>query len=256
MEGIDAGSYRVDVELRGVPDSPEQKLNLAAGEVRRVDLPLPAGRISGQVKDKDTDEPVAGVQVLLERYVEEDAPEDQTESRVMAVSISAVTSGDGGGDSIRAISIGGGAAEPIVTDAEGRYEIPHVKEGKYILVATGGGYARKERGPVEVDEGETTKNQDIDVERGYRVSGVLKNASTGKPVSFMPVFLEKRDEKTKEWIPTESMGFAQEDGSFEFKDLKSGDYKLKVQSPEFRGEMEIFLTRKDLDKLELLLSAP
>jgi 5-hydroxyisourate hydrolase-like protein (transthyretin family) len=251
MEAIDAGSYSVDVELRSVPDSPSEDVTLVAGEQRRIDFELPAGRITGRVTDGDTDKPVAGIQINLERYQEEDT-EEEAEGQTMIISVNAVTTSGGGGESIQAFSISGGA-EPIVTDAEGYYAIPHVMAGEYTVVASGNGYARKDKGPVQVEEGETTANQDLAVERGYRVSGILKDGNTGASISFMPVFLDARDDKTKEWVQTESMAFAQDDGSFEFADLKSGNYKLRALDDHYKGEMEIFLTHKDLADLEFNL---
>jgi protocatechuate 3,4-dioxygenase beta subunit len=259
FQGLEPSQYRVQVELKGLPDPLEEKVDLEPGAVLHRDFLLPSGRISGRVTDADTGKPVAGMRIALERYQEEEEEEAPRERRQvrMAFMTSTSSTGDGAGG-IQSLSITGGGIPPAITDQDGRYVIRYIKDGAYSLIVSGEEYAKVKHEPVKVSEGRETARQHIKVERGYSMEGQLLDATTGEPVSFFPVDCipaegGEEESESGQGEPTDM------EGRFKFTGLRPGKYLLKVnegitlgyneQTLAYSGSMEVTLKEEDLKDL-------
>lgn len=247
FKDVPPGDYTVRLDLKGMPEPLEHDVSLGAGGHGTRDFALPSGRVSGTVTDRFTGDPVAGAAVTLETYTEEEeSPGEQSHSGVVFM---AVTNSVDSGGSMNTISITGGGAEKVETDENGRYEIRFVKDGNYRVVASGGGYSRGEKAPVDVSEGRTTKGQDLELERGYTLSGTIVNAATGKPVAFCPYNHTRMDEEEEETIISSTVSGG--DGTFTVNDLKPGTYLLQVDGDEYKGSREVIIKDRDVKEIEL-----
>lgn len=251
FEHLEAGSYKVRLDLPGINEHPEEEVSVEAGFETRKDFDLPTGRVSGRITDAATGRPAPGVKVSLGRpAADEDPAEGEPGRRVEIQMVSVFKSQDDG--EVETITMSGGGMQPTLTDENGCYVIRFVKDGVYAVVASGGGYAKCELSPVEVKEGRETSGQDMALQQGYNVSGRLKNAATGDPISHV-VFSCVKLEGGEEIDSTEDTVFAQGDGSFEIRDLDPGLYRLKMDSDRYKGSKEFSLKKGSLKNLEFLV---
>jgi hypothetical protein len=253
---LEAGDYKVQVDLAGHPDPLVQKAKLEPGFKLQKDFGLPSGRITGRVIDDDTGKPVAGLKVSLEKYKQEEAEKGEEQSEVrMAIVTTSVSAGAGGGG-MQTLSITGGGIPPVETDDEGRYVIRYVKEGEYSVVVSGARYAEARKAPVKVEEGEECGNQNLKVLKGYAISGTLVDAVTGEAISFFPLSCRVAEVEEGE-EGSEKGGSAEQDGSFRFTGLRPGKYVLSVNSSisiggedgtsSYSGSLEVNLLEEDLE---------
>ncbi|MFH2002229.1 MAG: carboxypeptidase-like regulatory domain-containing protein, partial [Planctomycetota bacterium] len=259
FENLMPGEYTVRLDLKGLSQGVEETVTLEEGGKATKDFALPTGRVSGKLTNLTTGKPVEGVRVSLESYddkAEEEAPGgQQRQPRAMVANVMAFATstddGDGGGgmQTITMSNLGGGP-RPVVSDEKGYFEINHVANGKYKLIAEGGGFSKRERAPVEVKEGKERKGQDIELSQGFNVSGTILDSETNDPLSFMAFSWGKLGSEDK--IDGEpERDFIQQGGRFALKDLEPGKYRVEVDSNEYKGSRDFTVVDKDLDNLQV-----
>jgi protocatechuate 3,4-dioxygenase beta subunit len=250
FKDVPPGDYTVRLDLRGLPEPLKQEITLGPGGHGTRDFSLPSGRVTGRITDRFTGAPVVGAAVTLETFTEAKETGERQEARFQFVAVTSSADSSGG---MNTISITGGGAEKVETDADGCYEIRFVKDGNYRVVASGGGYSRGEKAPVEVNEGRTTKGQDLKLERGFTLSGTIVDAATGKAVSFCPYSYFRKDDEEGEM--TMSSTVSQGDGTFSVGDLKPGVYIVEATGDEYKGSREFIIKDRDVKEVEFEVTA-
>ena len=236
VSGLDGGDYEISVkdaqgqilawahpDDRDYPRAP-LRVSLREGEAREgVDLRVEArdGVIRGLAKDPDGN-PAPDVWITAtpaalpvlpsrphapSRTPGKAAPRREVRRQVMAF----VTSeGDGGGGGFS------GALPPVLTDAEGRFEITGLRQGKYDLLAEGlHGTARGFAQGVE-----TGTDVVVQLHSLARIEGTV--VFGGKPVSEFRVELSGKDLRAKQ--------VRDQDGRFTLFRVDPGARRLEVSS--------------------------
>lgn len=250
FEKLLPGDYTVRLDLQGMSEGIDENVTVAEGGEETQDFKLPTGRVTGRITSLATGKPVEGVRVKLEKY--EEPQEGDGQPRRVVTQMMAFTTADSGGGGTQTITMSnvGGGAKPTVSDEDGHYEIRFVPDGKYKVVAEGGGYAKREREPVDVKEGKETGGQDLELSRGYNVSGTVHDAVTGDPISFTSfTWGPLGDDGAIKGDPNREL--LHQGGQFSLKDLKPGNYRLEVDSTEYEGSYDFTVGDKDLDGLSV-----
>jgi len=121
-------------------------------------------------------------------------------------------------------SIDAGVSAQARSDAEGRFTLRELDEGRYLLTGAREGFAQPR--PVVARAGEEAA---IDLTRGGRIDGVVREASSGRPVApFRLVVLRGG----RGWnLPVRTATVVDASGRFEITDLPPGPVVLLVSSP-------------------------
>jgi len=106
----------------------------------------------------------------------------------------------------------GGRIEP-----DGSYRIEHLQRGEWRVRAELPGTALYAEGVVQLEPGASEARLDLDMERGFELSGRVRR--NGAPVADAPIFLEG---------PKRTLGATDGAGRFRFQGLSAGTYKLLV----------------------------
>lgn len=179
-----------------IPAQPEVRLTLA----------LPRGAISGQVVNT-ANEPLGAVRVSL--YAD-------------------------GGTSTGTMS--GGKYTETMTEADGSYEIAHLRPGTYTVGAGGrpitaifddsGDYGREVRSGIQVKEGQRRTGIDFELDAAGAIVGHVRD-SAGQPVSGASLFVHDQDGILLERI---SLATTSGDGSFHYAGVAAGSYTVSARS--------------------------
>jgi protocatechuate 3,4-dioxygenase beta subunit len=211
LELTKPGRYLVTVQKMigtGQQQSYELLNEVPEAEEHEVEIELPLGGISGQVRGPDGS-PIQNARVSLNS----DGP---------------VSNG----------SFTGGNYAEIWTDDEGRYELVWLKPGSYTVAAGGsflggifgdGGeetFGRSVRRGIEVDEGEQVRGVDFRLERPGSISGRVSDAS-GAPVADAAIFLRDEEGNPLDRI---SMITTDSGGRFEYGGLEPGSYHVQART--------------------------
>jgi len=248
FEGLKPGSYRICAECRGLPESIEEDVVLTEGVVSRLDLNLPTGKVSGRITDSFTGAPLANINVSLKKAGNADET-NTISSSVGVYMVNAIGEGDDG-----ETFIFGGGPQKVKTDKDGYFVISFVKDGEYKLEGKGKGYSTGHR-DVTVEKGKESAHQDIKLSSGFTISGKVIDGATGKPAKFyVPLlYIKLKDGKDSEGEPEFINSFGR--GQFKIKNLKQGDYRIKVASEsEHTGSLDFNITNQDLENMEVIVS--
>lgn len=213
FEALAAGEFRLNAEMVGYSDSPEEAVILSEGGTLDLTLVIDPGAVlSGRVMD-DRGIAVEGATV---RVIEEAGTDDEM---------------------IQAQLFLGGALRSARTDFDGSYEIPGLSSGGYTLVAEKRGFARSVERGVYVDAGTT---QYFTLLPSAGLVGQVVDRATGDPVRDFDLSVTPRERDM-------SFGGAQEpvssaEGVFEREDLSPGTYDVSIRAAGFSGvSMEVEL---------------
>ena len=234
IAGLDAGAYQVSVsDARGQRLSEPTRVELAEREERTVDLSIKAldGVIRGVVLGPDR-RPAADVFVTAtpsrSLLAHRDPKAPRSESMMVVVS-----SGGGGGVPM------GGSMPPVVTGADGRFEIRGLREGDYDLVAEGlGGSARALSDKIATGSEVTIELVSLTALAGR----VTKN---GDPVKRFTVELTGPARFAR--------GFRTGDGSFRMPRLDPGRYQLRVRGGGGEASMDVDVAAGRTTEVEVAL---
>ncbi|MDF1798039.1 MAG: carboxypeptidase-like regulatory domain-containing protein [Planctomycetota bacterium] len=148
FDGVEPGDYTLTVTHASRVMPTEIDLVLVVGE-NTQDVDLPVAIIEGRVTRPDGT-PIAGVDVSVH------AAGGSSRSRTMSF----LVMDDGGSES--AVVVGDGAADPTVTDADGRYRLRGVQTGVELVVkAKHDEAAPAESDPLELADGQLEGGVDL-----------------------------------------------------------------------------------------------
>lgn len=137
---------------------------------------------------------------------------------------------------VTVLSADGAAVSGSYTDAAGAYSIGGLEAGQYRaeFAVFGGPYLREyfadarslqDATAIELVESEARGGVDAALEQGASISGVVRSAATGEPVSGANVGFGTNESYTE--VVTEL------DGSFRAQGLSAGSYSLTARAPGF-----------------------
>ncbi len=209
IEGVDAGEQTLTVKAKGAPLPTRGTLEVTAAIDNPCDIDLPGGAIAGRIVSADSGAGIAGLEVEAREIDADGATKSRT---AMAVSFSA----DGGGE-IQVIEGGSGR---VKTDDQGRFHMPYLPDGDYVVTVKGSGYIQLSRKPIEVREGRITRDVDFSLERGHTLD-VHIEGKTGSPYMLR---LSSIDDG-----PAVNETKGSRGGRASFPGLRAGLYKVSVQ---------------------------
>jgi hypothetical protein len=135
----------------------------------------------------------------------------------------------------------------IVSDADGWLVIPHFNTecpGEYRLRCE----CRTGYVPMEVALDPRQTEQEIPLTRGKVITGIINDATTGKPIAGMGVYAvyadcahPKPNRSWNEWFDAEAR--TDSEGRFRFSNLAEEDFTLHVRSDDFDDPHETVTTR-------------
>jgi len=132
------------------------------------------------------------------------------------------------------------------TGADGRYTIERLNAGKYLVVMNASGADYVTMGyhtvdnpdsatPVVVSMGQTTANIDFNLVAGGKITGVVKRASDGAPISGLSVYAFSTSDEFSSAFLGGFIGASstEADGSYAIKGLSAGSYQIEVRENLF-----------------------
>lgn len=193
------GSQAVAIHGRFAASNPV-KLVPVAGEVLRLQL-QPGALMQGMVVDSKA-MPVANAQVVVDQ-AQYDGP-----------------------------AVASPTLSPVLTGADGRFEIGRIRPGTFSLRADAPGKAPGFAKNARAAGGGTTGGLVLTLGAGATIKGRVTGKATGKPVAQARVAL-------LDAAPGQDAAHAMtdNDGRYEIKGVASGLHSLRVDHPEFRAEM-------------------
>jgi 5-hydroxyisourate hydrolase-like protein (transthyretin family) len=252
---LEQGKYDVRLDLTGLAEPPEETVTLTPGRITMQDFVLPSGRVSGRVMDAVTGDPISGVSISLKskKKAKKGGLFDSLFSESsMVISVDGKNMLDDGEDEAQAQLqfLGLGGPKPVATDKEGRYEIAFVADGEYSLAASCEGYAKNELDSVTVKAGVENAGLDLNLVPGFKVSGIVVEDATGKPLKLCSITCEKFDPVEKEWKKLKSIT-SKDLGKFAFNRLSPGSYRLTAKKKDLKNSLDFKLEGAGKDDLEL-----
>jgi hypothetical protein len=205
---VEPGTYTVYVVAEGFATWNRKGVELGVGETHELSVDLFTGvAVAGRIVDRETGRPIEGAFVLSET----DAP-----TQILPIDLSEL---------VREIGA-------VVTDHEGRFELPRLSAGKHVLRASAPGYGASWSAPIEFSGGPGSelgvagdRVDDVTVELGPegQVHGRVSR-DDGGPWSGAFVIASLIDYTFARSCMTCATTVAGEDGSFELRGLPPGIY--------------------------------
>jgi len=206
-EGLEAGSYLVEVRARGAAPA-TVPVTVESGRQAVVEVLLEAAcSVAGKVMLEDGETPVAGARVAL----------------VAAKSQGASTAAEAFGGYIE------GRMNEIATSTNGQgdFTLNNLPPGELELEATHNAY-RPSRAAIVVTAGEQGTCT-IVMHSGFSLSGTVLGFE-GAPEAERAILIEGPDNIQK-------VAMSRRDGSFSFNGLKAGKYRLWCPTPDLSREL-------------------
>ena len=226
IEGVEPGSFSLVVThpSRVMPTSFEQVL--VVGDNRR-DVDLPVATIEGRVTDTDG-APLAGVDVEVVRASSGGGP--QAFATMMFV----------GSDGDTSVTVGGEAADPTVTDADGRYRLRGVETGVDLVVEASTKTSVPDRsGFLSLADGQVRTGVDLVLAPAGVIEVELLDLGDG----VFPMISIDRLGEGGEVVPGGTRGFAP-GGTESFGGLETGRYRVGVELMGPSGDGSVVAPRE------------
>lgn len=204
LEGLDPGHYHVVAVSEGL--APGDASAVAAG-TRDLVLRLgPGGTLRGTVRDRATSSPIAGFTVIVSTRL---GPLERRPFSRLAV-----------------------------FDASGRYEVNGLTPGAYSVAVAAHGYApSKEASMVIADPPGEPSTLDFALSRGGRVSGVVLDDGSGKPVADARVSVEGSLGGGGPEVPVLDATATDAAGHFALRGLSAGLHSITVVAAGHHGRI-------------------
>ena len=142
---------------------------------------------------------------------------------------------------------GGLAADRVVSDGEGRFELAWIEPGTWVVEAGDGPWLPGRSEPVEVSTDETPEPLTLTLRRGGRLSGQAVQGSTEEPLDDVRVELRPQD--AGEHRDATDV----RDGRFAFEGIPPGRYALVIGSDPERCRREVTV-QEDGEQTVLLVT--
>ncbi|MEZ6194326.1 MAG: sigma-70 family RNA polymerase sigma factor [Planctomycetota bacterium] len=218
---VEPGSWRLEAQAPRGPIATAVDVELGRGEIRRLEITLPSGAITGRVT-RDGD-PVAGVEVTVLRWAKGRAIQPPR-----AIMIG-VTAGPGG-ESAELMQMGN-QLDRVRTDADGRYRLPFLADGDYAVKISGQGLLNADRQPVAVKEGRETRGVDFAATKGASLTVSFRGLPEGRGLALVTLLAEGQTPEEGEGDLKSSSG-----APVRFEGLGAGTYRVRVQLVAFSPE--------------------
>ena len=214
LAGMPPGTFTLMAERSANEVSTSGSVSVRAGETSELELALPAprGTITGIVKSEEGD--------LVRDAIVTTLPD-------------AVVDGRGRAQSLRQLHDLAGfgrARPPVLTDAEGRFEIPVHADGTHTLLVQ-----RRGGGETQADHVAAGSHVTLEIPALASISGRAVS-SEGEGAKALGIRLRNLDTGS---ALTET--FYIDDGEFQFGDLAAGKYELVATSEQGRARAEVEL---------------
>jgi len=161
FDSLDAGSYKIQVILKGHDVPVVKNISLNEGDQLNQDISVPTGVISGRICDTETGQGLVGVDVTADLIGRE---AQGGFSSVSSISISSV----GEGKVHKRVKMNNKGTEAARTDNNGYYRIMYLEAGVYKIRADKKGYKESISSSVEVIKGAETEKADINIVRNVK----------------------------------------------------------------------------------------
>jgi 5-hydroxyisourate hydrolase-like protein (transthyretin family) len=184
-------------------------------------IDLPTGSVSGQVLDKTTGAPVAGLIVGIVRAKADAQGAKPDRRQVIMVAVTA----DSEGPAVTRVGLDGTA--PVRTDEDGRFLVRYLAADTYNVSVSGGDYTPATQRDVVVKEALETKRVDLQVDRGSTLLVTAEGASN--PRVFLARLCRDGEESTLQ-VEVSSDG-----RPIRFQGLSPGRYRVEVTVPMEEG---------------------
>ena len=222
------------------------------GEVLTVELR--DAKISGRVVGPDG-RPAADTWVSARLHRDDASPGDappsdaqppgdakNTSDAHSEVSMIMVEDGDGGAGGAPGLDLNrSGELAPVLTDAEGAFEITGLREGEYDLIAEG----MKGAARAIVKGARTGQEIEIRLKALTRIEGVV--TQRGEPVTRYRIELSGTGHVRKQ--------IRDEGGSFAIQRLDPGPYTVRVRGPEGEAEASVTVVAGKTTQVEIALES-
>lgn len=213
LEDVKAGRYLAAISHPDRQMTEEREVVVREGD-NAFDVDLPLSVVEGRVTSQEG-APLAGIRVRPERA----APEGEGRQTRMALFVL----DDGAGGSVIQ---GGEAGKPVLTDAEGRYQLRGVLSGVDLLVKAEGDTVQPGQSETfEVAADQVRRNVDLVLEEGGAID-VVAEAADGSPARMCFVQASYGGEDATDVQP--KFSFIQS-GSTVLRGLKPGPWKLSLR---------------------------
>jgi protocatechuate 3,4-dioxygenase beta subunit len=210
-EGVKPGKYTVHVTHPARAMGWEGELEVGEGELR-YDIELPIAIVEGRVTGPDG-KPIAGARVSVERA--------QAETRQTQMVFSVAIAGDSGD----VMSFGGsGGAEPVRTDADGRYTLRGLLTGTDLVVhVTGKEFTPANSEKFRVAPDQTLRGIDVHPKQGGNLEVRITRA--GQPAGGV---LVNAYHKSKDGSENQQSDVSGAGGVARFSGLEPGEWEYSV----------------------------
>jgi protocatechuate 3,4-dioxygenase beta subunit len=209
LGGIEPGSWLLEATATGYATGSAGPVEVSEGPAQ-VDLVLvPGGSLKGRVVDHEGN-PLAGVEV---------------------VAILAAGSGEEGGPELdeELLRRGELGVAETKTGEGGTYEMAHLPEGEFRLVARAAGFVPGEVAPATPGQ----PAPDIVLQPFSRIAGIVTDVATRQPVTEFEVFVQMKSvEGTYEEKRELHRAVADAEGRLAYDSLEPGEYRFVVYGPD------------------------
>ncbi len=220
------GRYTLSVRVEGAVLPTTAEVVVEGRQETRTSIAIPTGAIEGRVLSRIERRPLSGITVDVERAPEPGEGQPSVSRSVSAVMI-AVSASEDDSDTVASFRTGPDV-RPVVTDAEGRFRLRYLPEGRFVVTAAGGGIIRASSEPVRVVEGRTTPDVEVLAEAGGSVVARVESAAG---LAFILGRLAPENDPSSEEVKG---GAANR--PLRFDGLRPGRYRLVVEADNRRGE--------------------
>jgi protocatechuate 3,4-dioxygenase beta subunit len=217
LSALGPGSYSVEVTALGYARKTIPAVAIGEEDARLNVVLQSGGMLSGRVVDTDG-QPLQDVEVVAFLVLE-----------VVSEAEEALAS------AARALKHSGGLGVAAAkTDRDGRYELIHLPEGEFELVARARGYTPSSRGPLRAGE----EAPDLVLSARSRLSGGVLDAATRAPVSPFVVQLIPLDGELDDPEAGRPSSIQEPEGRFVYQELPAGRYEVLVEAGDSAPALE------------------
>lgn len=211
---LEAGEYDIDVIARGFARKQVQKLLVSRVEQVENFVLDSGGTITGNVID-DGGAPLPGIEVVAIQTPSggDERPEMREMEQAMLVFNSS-------------------GASTGVTDEAGRFELTHLPEGEFSVVARKAGY----KPAIVPAVGSGAHLEDMTMLRSASVEGFITDAATGRPIPSFTLMMQKVDPESGELNFdgfNQPRAYNDDEGYFRHDHLDPGKYEIGVSAPGY-----------------------
>ena len=132
--------------------------------------------------------------------------------------------------------------ETSLTGTDGRYEFLNIEDGNYSIKVSKNGYTNLIDDYVITVDGTKAMRRDVQIEKFGNIKGTVRSAKTNEGLKNVYITLRRMYSYGGELIETiQSSSY----GSYEFKDLEPGKYRLAFERNNYGSTYENITVQSD-----------